>query len=170
MSTDLILKPPMSENISKFIDHHSKELVRSIPSHLDDTPHFLREIEDFMKSSGFIGDNVVPVSIDLTGLYPNIPTDEGLLAIDVALDTRTIREVSTAFLISLLQLVITGNVVEFNMKNKVRFDRVVAGHSIIDVEIFQVKVMATVKQPSLFTEALDSPISILVDMGLVYCF
>ena len=54
-----------------------------------------------------------------------------------------------------------------------RFDRVVTGHqadSIIDVKIFQAKAMATVKQPSLFTKALDSPISILVDMGLVYCF
>ena len=53
------------------------------------------------------------------------------------------------------------------------FDHIVTGHqtdSIIDVEIFQAKAMATVKQPSLFTEALASPISILVDMGLVYCF
>ena len=54
-----------------------------------------------------------------------------------------------------------------------RFDRVVTGHkadSIIDVEIFQAKAMAAVKQPTLFTEALHFPISILVDMGLIYCF
>ena len=107
----------MTENISKFVDYHSKDLVKSIPSHLDDTPDFLRQIEDFKKTTGYIGDDVVPVSIDVTGLYPNIPIDEGLLAFEEALDTRTKREASTNFLISLLQLVLTGNVVEFNKKN-----------------------------------------------------
>ena len=107
----------MTENISKFVDYHSKDLVKSIPSHFDETPDFFRQIEDFKKTTGYIGDEVVPVSIDVTGLYPNIPINKGLLAFEEALDTRTKREESTNFLISLLQLVLTGNVVEFNKKN-----------------------------------------------------
>ena len=54
----------MTEQISKFVDYHSRCLIENISSHLDDTAHFLRELES-IKSSGISMSNVVPVSIDV---------------------------------------------------------------------------------------------------------
>ena len=36
----------ISENIGRFVDHHIKPLANNHPSYLQDTPHYLREIED----------------------------------------------------------------------------------------------------------------------------
>jgi hypothetical protein len=34
----------ITENLSLFVDHHTKDLVPKIPSFLQDTPHLLREL------------------------------------------------------------------------------------------------------------------------------
>ena len=66
----------MIEALSRFVDYHSRELIDTIKSHLDHTPHFFRKIETFKNSMPYIPDDVVPVTIDVIGLYPNIPTDD----------------------------------------------------------------------------------------------
>ena len=66
----------ITENISKFVDHHAKDLVTKIPSYLQDTPDFLRHLEDLKQTKLPAGS--FPVSIDVVGLYGNIPHDEDL--------------------------------------------------------------------------------------------
>ena len=103
-----------TENISKFVDHHANSLVRNLPSFLEDTPHLLRCLEDLQDQCGYIPDEVIPVSLDIVGLYTNIPSDEGVSYFAEALDTRTDKTVSTAFIIILLTFVLNCNVFEFD--------------------------------------------------------
>jgi hypothetical protein len=59
-------------------------------------------------------ENSFPVSIDVVGLYSNIPTDEGILAMKRALNTRQDKTVSTDTLIELLDHVLRLNIFLFN--------------------------------------------------------
>ena len=52
--------------------------------------------------------------LDVVGLYSNIPTDEGIMAMKRALDTRKDKTVSTDTLIELLDHVLRLNIFEFN--------------------------------------------------------
>ena len=68
--------PNLTKNISKFVDSEAKHLVKEIPSYIQDTPDLLRYLES-MKNTN-LPPGTFPVSIDVVGLYNNIPNDEGL--------------------------------------------------------------------------------------------
>ena len=102
------------ENIGKFVEHHIHPLVESIPTHLDDTPHFLRELEMLKNRVGQFPEEVVPITIDVSKLYPSIPIDEGTEAVRISLSSQKVKSADPDFIIALLQLVLTCNVVEFN--------------------------------------------------------
>ena len=104
----------ITEKISAFVDHHAKELVTELPSYIQDTPDLLRHLEDLNKET--IPDGAFPVSIDVVGLYSNIPHQEGLDCLKEALNTRTDQSVSTNFLITLMSLVLMWNLFEFDMQ------------------------------------------------------
>ena len=104
----------ITENLSKFVDSHAKHLVPEMPAYLQDTPDFLRHLED-LKSEP-IPEGAFPVSIDVVGLYSNIPHSEGIETMRESLNTRQDQSVSTAFLITLLTLVLTLNIFEFDGK------------------------------------------------------
>jgi hypothetical protein len=101
----------ITENLSLFVDHHTKDLVPLIPSYLQDTPHLLREIEN-LKTTG-LPQGAFPVSIDVVGLYTNIPHNEGIESVERALNTRRNPEVPTNTLIEFLNLVLKYNIFEF---------------------------------------------------------
>ena len=82
----------ITENISKFVDFHAKELVPEIPSYLQDTPDFLRHIEELKKTP--LPKGSFPVSIDVVGLYGNIPHDERIECMRKALDNRADQTVT----------------------------------------------------------------------------
>ena len=102
----------ITENISLFIDHHSKHLVLKTPSYLQDTPDLLRQIEKLNETP--LPPHAFAVSIDVVGLYQNIPHDEGIKYFGESLNTREDQTIPTDFLTSLLQLVLTLNIFEFN--------------------------------------------------------
>ena len=60
---------------------------------IQDTNDFLKKIENLPP----LPDNLIFCTIDLVGLYPNIPHEEGLIAIKKALDTRKDKTISTLF-------------------------------------------------------------------------
>jgi hypothetical protein len=62
--------------MSLFVDYHAKHLVQKIPSYLQDTPDLPRKLEEF--KSVTLSEDVFPASINVVGLYTNIPNDEGL--------------------------------------------------------------------------------------------
>jgi hypothetical protein len=59
-------------------------------------------------------ENTFPVSIDVVGLYSNIPNEEGLECFKEALDTRKEKTVPTNLLVTLLRLVLIWNIFEFD--------------------------------------------------------
>ena len=61
-----------------------------------------------------IPDGAFPVSIDVTGLYSNIPHQEGLDCLEEALNTREDKSIPTAFLVTLMALVLMRNIFEFD--------------------------------------------------------
>jgi hypothetical protein len=58
--------------------------------------------------------NTILATIDVCGLYTNIPVEEGLDAVREALEDRENKETSTEFLIRLLEIVLKSNIFEFN--------------------------------------------------------
>ena len=64
-------------------------------------------MNDFLKKIA----NLAPLP-DVVGLYPNIPHEEGLIAIRKALDTRKDKTISTDSLIELAEYVLKNNIFE----------------------------------------------------------
>ena len=63
-----------TEKISELVDHFIKPLVPGIPSYIRDSFHFLEKL----KAIGSLQENFLLVTIDVVGLYPSIPHEDGL--------------------------------------------------------------------------------------------
>ena len=105
----------ITENLSRFVDFHAKPLVKDLPSYIKDTPDFLRKISS-VNSQEKIPDGAILVSIDVSSLYTNIPMNEGIQAMEEALNKRPDQSVPTTFLIELLNIVLKYNFFEFDSK------------------------------------------------------
>jgi hypothetical protein len=103
------------ERASEFVDWHSKDLVEGLDSYVRDTPHMLRILEE-ENTKGPLPPNSIPVTLDVTALYTNIPVDDGLNVFEKFLNIRQDKSVSTSFLMTLLKYVLTCNIFIFNNK------------------------------------------------------
>ena len=97
-----------TENISSFLDFHLQPLSRQVKSFIKDTNDFLRKLRDLPP----LPDDLIMCTIDVVGLYPNIPHDGGLEALKIALDGREDKSVSTETLLELAECVLKNNVFE----------------------------------------------------------
>ena len=80
-----------AENISSFLDHHLQPIAQKVNSFIKDTNHFLRKI----KSLGQLPEGAILCTIDVVGLYRNIPHEEDLPSLTKFLDARTEKKVAT---------------------------------------------------------------------------
>ena len=71
----------MMENIAVYVEHHLKELGKSHDSYLEDTPDFLRHIQEINEGEN-LPDSVLLVVIDVIGLYDYIPPHEGVKSVE----------------------------------------------------------------------------------------
>ena len=101
-----------TKNISTFLEFHQQPLAQSVKSYIKDTNDFLKKIPDLPP----LPDGSIMCTIDVVGLYPNIPHDEGLKAIRTALNTRFDKSVSTDSLVDLAECVLKNNVFEHNAR------------------------------------------------------
>ena len=97
-----------TDNISSFLDFHLKPLAQKVKSYIQDTNDFLKKIANLPP----LPDDLILCTIDVVGLYPNIPHEEGLIAIRKALDTRKDKTISTDSLIELAECVLKNNIFE----------------------------------------------------------
>ena len=67
----------MTENISAFVDFHIKALAVKHFSYLQDTPDFLRLLETEVNNGDALPANTIIATIDVCGLYTNIPMRGG---------------------------------------------------------------------------------------------
>ena len=63
------------ENISSFLDFRLQPLAQKVKSYIKDTNHFLRKITEL----GQLPKGTILCTIDVVGLYPNIPPNKALL-------------------------------------------------------------------------------------------
>ena len=101
-----------TKNISSFLDFHLQPLAQKVKSYIKDTNHFLRKIKEL----GQLPEGTILCTIDVVGLYPNIPHDEGLAFLKDFLDSRVDKQVTTDTLIELAELVLVNNIFEFSDK------------------------------------------------------
>ena len=103
----------MISNIGKYVDFHINDISTAHPSYLQDTPHFIRMIENINKQ-GRLPDNTIIVTWDVISLYTIIPQKEGLDDTENVLNKRNNPNISTSFLIRLLEIVLSENIFEFS--------------------------------------------------------
>ena len=95
-----------TEGISHYVDEFSKDEVRKLESWLEDTRHVLHLLTE-ENSLGPQPPNSIPVTLDISGMYSNVPWDEGMTAFQEAMDRRDSQKVPTSFLLSLVMLVLS---------------------------------------------------------------
>ena len=81
-------------------------------SFIKDTNHFLRTI----KSLGQLPEGAILCTIDVVGLYPNIPHEEGLASLRKFLDAKVEKKVTTETLLELEEIFLKNNIFHFNEK------------------------------------------------------
>ena len=101
-----------TENISAFLEYHLKPLSQKVKSFIKDTNDFLKKLNELRD----LPDEFILCTIDVVGLYPNIPHKEGLEAIRKALDKREDQTISTDSLILLAECVLKNSVFEHNLR------------------------------------------------------
>ena len=104
-----------TEHISSFVDTHARSQVLKMKSYVEDTPHLLRLLES-MNEQGPQTEGTFPVSIDVSNMYGNIPTEGpegGLAAFERAMNKREDKSIPTVFLVALMSIILRGNIFEF---------------------------------------------------------
>ena len=103
----------ITENISVYVDHHIKDLSTKHKSYLQDTPHFLRII-DKVNQGPKLPANALLVTSDITGLYLNIPHEDGISCHNEVLEERDDKTIPSNFLVKLMELIQNYNIFEFH--------------------------------------------------------
>ena len=101
-----------TENISSFLDCHLQPLAQKVKSYIKDTNHFLKRLKSF----GKLPHGAILCTIDVVGLYPNIPHSEGLTSLRRVLELRDNKQISSDNLIELAEMVLKNNIFQFNEK------------------------------------------------------
>ena len=101
-----------TENISSFLDYHLQPLAQKVKSYIVDTNHFLNKI----KKLGSLPVGAILCTMDVVGLYPNIPHREGLASLRRFLETRDNKQISSDTLTELTEVVLKNNIFEFAEK------------------------------------------------------
>ena len=112
-----------TENISAFLEYHLKPLSQKVKLFIKDTNDFLEKLNELRD----FPDDFILCTIDVVGLYPNIPHKEGLEAIRKALDKREDQTISTDSLILLTECVLKNSVFEHNMRHFKQFQGTAIG-------------------------------------------
>ena len=99
-----------TERISEFVSFHLNPLVQSLPSYVKNTTHLL----NILKEIDVLPTNAIIVALDVSSLYTNIPTNEGINACRIALDKQTDKSVPTESICDLTRMILTMNNFVFN--------------------------------------------------------
>jgi len=92
------------------LDFHLQPLSKKVKSFVKDTNDFLKKLLTLPPLS----ENTILCTVDVVGLYPNIPHSDGMEALKVALEQREDKSVSTESLLDLAKCVLENNVFEHN--------------------------------------------------------
>ena len=91
-----------TEKISSTLDYQVQPLAQKVKSYNKDTNHFLIKL----KSLGKLPQDAILCTIDVFGLYPNIPHSEGLTSLRTFLELRDKKEISSDIVAELAEIVL----------------------------------------------------------------
>ena len=104
----------LTENVSQFLDHWLKPLMKDLPSYLKDTTQFINKIKNIK-----VAPDTLLVTVDVKSLYTSIPHKDGIKACSEALlstvDSFPDRP-DPSVLSCLLEIVLKNNILEFDGK------------------------------------------------------
>ena len=92
------------------MDFYLQAIAKKVKSYIKDTNDFLIKLRSLASLPG----NSLLCTMDVVGLYPNIPHEEGLSALRKRLNERDKKDVSTDTLVELAELVLKNNIFNFN--------------------------------------------------------
>ncbi|GFO26033.1 hypothetical protein PoB_005253800 [Plakobranchus ocellatus] len=97
-----------TEIISLFVDYHLKDLIRLVPSYVQEDMDFLRKIHN-INAVGPLPPDTILCTMDVSALYTNIPHEEGIGACKSALETwRDPNSTpSSSFLCDLIKIILS---------------------------------------------------------------
>ena len=106
-----------TEKLSKLVDHLLQPIVKTLPSYIKDSTHFLQIIEDWNTRHAPLPSGTKFVTVDVVGLYANIPHGEVQISLQDALDNNqhllpTGTDKDT--LLDVVNHVLTNNILEFD--------------------------------------------------------
>ena len=101
-----------TENISSFLDYYLQPLAQKMKSYIKDTKHFLSKL----KNLGKLPQGAILCTIDIVGLYSNIPHSEVLNSLRRFLELKNNKQISSDSLIELSEIVLKNNFFEFDQK------------------------------------------------------
>ena len=114
-------------------------MAREVKSYIKDINDFLKKL----RSLPNLPDDIILCTVDVVGLYPNIPHDEGLSVLRKRLDLRQEKDVTTSTLVELAEVVLKNNIFTFMEKtSKQKRGRAIGTkmlYSIIYVHMFMAK-------------------------------
>ena len=99
-----------TENISAFLDFHLQPLAKCVKSYIKDTNDFLKKLRGLKD----LPNDFILCTVDVVGLYPNIPHDDGLASLGRVLEKRQDPKISTESLLELAECVLKNNIFEHN--------------------------------------------------------
>ena len=99
-----------TEKVSEFLGYHLKPDMQRGRSYIKDSGDFLKKIKDL----GSLPENAILVRVDVVGIYPSIPHEAGLQALEEALGNRNHKQIPTEKLLKMAQFVLKNNFSEFN--------------------------------------------------------
>ena len=86
--------------------------AQKVKSYIKDINHFLSKLKSLVK----LTQGAILCTIDVVGLYPNIPHSEGLTSLGRFLELRDNKQISSDTLIELAEIVLKNNIFEFDEK------------------------------------------------------
>ena len=94
-----------TKRISEFVSFHLNPLVQTLPSYIKNTTHFLNKLKEI----GELPSNAILVTLDVSSLYTNIPTNEGIEACRRALNHRSANPIPNKTICDLIRMILTMN-------------------------------------------------------------
>ena len=88
----------VSEDISHWVDEQAKGEVKKLDSWLEDTRH-VRDIIQEENNRGPQPPGTIPVTLDISGMYTNVPLEEGLISFETAMNMREDQTIPTEYLV-----------------------------------------------------------------------
>ena len=106
----------ITEGIGEYVNFHIKEIGTKHDSYIQDTPDFLRIIENINEGPR-LPPNVFLATMDVSALFTNIIHKEGMSCMNEALDERENTKVPTDFIMKLMNIILNNNIFEFHETN-----------------------------------------------------